>query len=624
MDNTKLISTNGSVVYGDTAEEDCMRICERNRDQNGQEINCVSFTYDHKAFSCRIYTEKAKPFGTMEPTASAGMRYFEKICTQDALPRSCDNIQYIRADDSVLVGYASNISLVDTIEQCVVKCVFDSKCKSAMYFYEEGECITNSESAMTKPSSFSKDDTEKVIYFENSCYLALANIETDGKDKKVEVQKRTLPRTEDEKTTKPPIKTKDIKTTKKKITTEVQVVTTAKYTNEEEASGDEVEDVISDEKNKKKAVKTEKEARREAEAEGEDEEYVEVEEVPEQPKTTSRTTTTTTEEPTTRKPKKNMKNMEAEYEMTEVPDDDQSEWEYVDEKKEAAKMQKEKEKQKLKPERKVQKKAEIEPQPAEEHEYEETEQEQQSETNQEEKMAKKYKNHPRNYGSKTQVLPEKPESQEEYDDYEAQKKPQPKEYPEESDKESQNYRRRKPEEHKRAQLKIEKNHPIEDGENLFSEWSDWTPCNYSGERQIRRRRCLDLRRCLGALMQTRLCPAISSQPREKIEEENDSSMESVRSIVDTDGQPLSVKARKEQQQIQVPVQWQTEPAVSLRVTPPSSLSSLWTPWQEKCQEFASGQPCNNGKMIGFESRECIATDPSQCVGPFFRYCTLPC
>lgn len=80
---------------------------------------------------------------------------------------------------------------------------------------------------------------------------------------------------------------------------------------------------------------------------------------------------------------------QAEYEMAEVPDDDQSEWEYVDEKKEAAKMQKEKEKQKLKPERKVQKKAEIEPQPAEEHEYEETEQEQQSETNQEEKMAKK-------------------------------------------------------------------------------------------------------------------------------------------------------------------------------------------------------------------------------------------
>lgn len=80
---------------------------------------------------------------------------------------------------------------------------------------------------------------------------------------------------------------------------------------------------------------------------------------------------------------------QTEYEVTEVPDDDQDEWEYVDEKKEAAKMQKEKEKQSLKPERKVQKKAEIEPQPAEEHEYEETEQEQQSETNQEEKMTKK-------------------------------------------------------------------------------------------------------------------------------------------------------------------------------------------------------------------------------------------
>ena len=36
-----------------------------------------------------------------------------------------------------------------------------------MYFYEEGECITNSESAMTKPSSFSKDDTEKYVNFQS-------------------------------------------------------------------------------------------------------------------------------------------------------------------------------------------------------------------------------------------------------------------------------------------------------------------------------------------------------------------------------------------------------------------------------------------------------------------------
>lgn len=39
-----------------------------------------------------------------------------------------------------------------------------------MYFYEEGECITNIESAMTKPEDFGHpDDGDKVVYFQNGC-----------------------------------------------------------------------------------------------------------------------------------------------------------------------------------------------------------------------------------------------------------------------------------------------------------------------------------------------------------------------------------------------------------------------------------------------------------------------
>lgn len=38
-----------------------------------------------------------------------------------------------------------------------------------MYFYEEGECITNTESALTKPSAFAKEENEKVVYFQNGC-----------------------------------------------------------------------------------------------------------------------------------------------------------------------------------------------------------------------------------------------------------------------------------------------------------------------------------------------------------------------------------------------------------------------------------------------------------------------
>ncbi|KHJ97153.1 hypothetical protein OESDEN_02867 [Oesophagostomum dentatum] len=42
-----------------------------------------------------------------------------------------------------------------------------------MYFYEEGECITNTESALSKPSSFAKEENEKVVYFQNGCLTKL-------------------------------------------------------------------------------------------------------------------------------------------------------------------------------------------------------------------------------------------------------------------------------------------------------------------------------------------------------------------------------------------------------------------------------------------------------------------
>nr|CAD2180633.1 unnamed protein product [Meloidogyne enterolobii] len=53
-------------------------------------------------------------------------------------------------------------------------------------------------------------------------------------------------------------------------------------------------------------------------------------------------------------------------------------------------------------------------------------------------------------------------------------------------------------------------------------------------------------------------------------------------------------------------------------------SEIWSAWNGTCQHFASSQPCKDGQVIGFESRECIAKDPLFCKGPFFRYCTLPC
>lgn len=48
-----------------------------------------------------------------------------------------------------------------------------------MYFYEEGECITNLESAITRPDDFMKpDDEDKVIFFHNGCVQHVAAVET--------------------------------------------------------------------------------------------------------------------------------------------------------------------------------------------------------------------------------------------------------------------------------------------------------------------------------------------------------------------------------------------------------------------------------------------------------------
>lgn len=46
--------------------------------------------------------------------------------------------------------------------------------QSAMYFYAEGECITNTESAMTQPASFAREENDKVIYIQNGCPAILA------------------------------------------------------------------------------------------------------------------------------------------------------------------------------------------------------------------------------------------------------------------------------------------------------------------------------------------------------------------------------------------------------------------------------------------------------------------
>ncbi|CAI5456785.1 unnamed protein product [Caenorhabditis angaria] len=437
-DNTVLKSQD-AIVYKDTSEDECLRICHQNRDEFERPIDCSSFSYDHSTFSCTIYKEKSVPLGESEISPSAGKRYFEKVCLPKNLPQ-CSASQFIRVDQSVLVGYAANLTLVDSIELCIAQCIQEQGCLSAMYFYEDGECITNKESALTKPAAFSKEENDKVVYFQNGCDPSEV-VEASGNSEEIVEE-------EEEATT--------VSTT---TTTEKTTTTT------EEAPVEEEETEAAEEEEG-------------AEEGGEEAEYEEEEEEEEE------VTTTTTPKPV-------------------------------------------------------------------------------------QKPIKKIKKNPKNFASKT---------------YKALK----------SEKTEKKLNIQKVEE---AQEEVE-----EKEENYFSEWSDWTPCTKSQERQIRRRRCLNLRKCLGALMQVQNCPSIiptTSTP---------SNIESIRSVVNVNGEDYDDTS--------IPIV--SEPIPQLLN------EQVWGPWQGTCQHFASSQPCNNGNMIGFESRECIAKDPAQCEGPFFRYCTLTC
>lgn len=497
-DNASLQSSD-PIVYKATSEEECLKTCTQNRDKFDRPIVCNSFTYDHASFSCIIHKEKSAPVGSAEIEVAVGKRYFEKTCLSHNLPEQCAQSQFIRVDQSVLVGYAVNMTLTDSIESCVAQCVQESECKSAMYFYEDGECITNKESALTKPAGFTKEENDKVIYFQNGCDLNAVK-KTPTVTETADVPAEETPETVEE--VKPVVNIQISETTPKPETPVEKVV---EETAEEKPVEKQEEPV--EEKQEENNAETGEEREYEDEGEEGTEETTEEEEAP---TTTPTTTTTTTEEPTTEAPTpRRIKNL----------------------------------------------------------------------------IQKKIKKHPKNFGSKTYEILKKQETV----------KKSKIEFPETEDSLEITDDSSRPEE------------PQEPEETYFSEWSDWTPCTKSNERQVRRRRCLNLRKCLGALMQVQNCPEIipTTTPQNN---------EMIRSVVSVEGdeydEPIAVD------NISVD-------SVPSRLLPVLN-EQVWGQWQGTCQQFASSQPCNNGSMIGFESRECIAKDPAQCEGPFFRYCTLSC
>ncbi|CAD6192841.1 unnamed protein product [Caenorhabditis auriculariae] len=77
-----------------------------------------------------------------------------------------------RYPQSVLVGHAMKVTSVDGLSECLSLCLKseDFLCKSAMYYYETGECILNRESKYVYGHLFKPGIQDTLVdYFENNC-----------------------------------------------------------------------------------------------------------------------------------------------------------------------------------------------------------------------------------------------------------------------------------------------------------------------------------------------------------------------------------------------------------------------------------------------------------------------
>jgi hypothetical protein len=98
-----------------------------------------------------------------------GIRHYEKLCLPEFAPIDCGEEKFFREQQYTLIGFARNVTVEASLEDCVAACIKDQSCKSAMYFYVEGECITNSANSKEEPQVFVPEQKDKVVYFENGC-----------------------------------------------------------------------------------------------------------------------------------------------------------------------------------------------------------------------------------------------------------------------------------------------------------------------------------------------------------------------------------------------------------------------------------------------------------------------
>jgi hypothetical protein len=72
-----------------------------------------------------------------------------------------------------LSGFAQSTVMFKTLPECMNHCIEEKEfnCKSAMYFYEEGECILNLDTVNSNNTLIHVEDDDRVVFLQNDCYM---------------------------------------------------------------------------------------------------------------------------------------------------------------------------------------------------------------------------------------------------------------------------------------------------------------------------------------------------------------------------------------------------------------------------------------------------------------------
>ncbi|GMT28150.1 hypothetical protein PFISCL1PPCAC_19447 [Pristionchus fissidentatus] len=159
--------------------ESCQSLCTQRLSLSLNDFNCKSFMYNEANRTCILSDERSKPLGRADLIPADGFTYFEKKCF--ASPNTCRNSpSFVRVPQMILVGFAAFVmENVPSVTMCLDQCTNpppetgdDFVCKSVMYYYNEQECILNSETRVSKPDLFIPEgDDFQVDYFDISCHL---------------------------------------------------------------------------------------------------------------------------------------------------------------------------------------------------------------------------------------------------------------------------------------------------------------------------------------------------------------------------------------------------------------------------------------------------------------------